>query len=74
MAERDVEKDVTTKYFVDTLRRIADALEAEDAFRIQVAGVRFTVPRDAELSIEHEAEDGDHELELQLKWTRDEEE
>ena len=29
---------------------------------------RFTISPSAELSIEHEAEDGNEELELQLKW------
>ncbi len=68
MSSRDVERDCTTESFVTTLRRLADALEAGESFRIQVAGKRFTVPAGAELSIEHEAEDGDEELELQLKW------
>ena len=47
-------------------RRIADALNKA---RIQVRGLRFTVPKSAELAIEHEAEDGEEELELQLKWS-----
>jgi len=68
MADRDVEKDCTPSYFAKTLRRIADAVEADEDFRIQVAGTRFVVPKDASLSVEHEAEDGDEELELQLKW------
>ena len=50
-------------------RRIADALEQEESFRIQVRKLRFTVPKTAELSIEHEAEDGQEELELQLRWS-----
>lgn len=66
--ERDVERQVSKTYFVETLRRLADAVEKGEAFRIQVAGLRFTVPASAELSIEHEAEEGCHELELQLKW------
>lgn len=68
MADRDVERDCTTENFVETLRRLADALEKGESFRIQVAGTRFTVPAGASLSIEHEAEAGDEELELQLKW------
>ena len=39
MVERDVEKDVSTPQFVDTLRRLADSLEAGESFRIQVEGV-----------------------------------
>ena len=69
MADRDVERDCTTADFIQTLRRLADALEAGGSFRIQVAGERFTVPADARLSIEHEAEGGDEELELQLRWS-----
>lgn len=69
MADRDVERDCPTDRFVETLRRLADALEAGEPFRIQVGGKRFTVPADAALSIEHEVADGDEELELQLKWS-----
>ncbi|HJL18269.1 MAG TPA: amphi-Trp domain-containing protein [Sandaracinaceae bacterium LLY-WYZ-13_1] len=71
MADRDVERDCPTERFVQTLRRLADALEAGEPFRIQVANARFTVPQQAALSIEHEAEGGDEELELQLKWRRE---
>lgn len=69
MTERDVERDTTADQFVSKLRRIADAIEAGEAFRIQVANHRFTVPEDARLSVEHEASGGSHELELQLSWT-----
>lgn len=68
MADRDVERDCSTETFVSTLRRIADALEAGEPVRIQVVNKRFTVPKGATLSIEHEVEGGDEELELQLKW------
>ena len=70
MSNRDVERDMTTQQFVATLRRIADALEGDESVRIQVQGQRFRIPRDASLSIEHEAEGGNEELELQLRWTR----
>lgn len=66
--DRDVERQDPRARFVDTLRRIADAVEAGTSFRIQVEGERFTVPADAEWSIEHEREDGENELELQFKW------
>src|SRR5690554_2433213 len=54
MADRDVERDVNTQQFVATLRRIADCLEGNEAARIQVQGKRFTIPKTASLSIEHE--------------------
>ena len=69
MSERDVERDCSVDQFVTTLRRLADALEKGEPFRIQVVNKRFTVPAGASLSIEHEASGGSEELELQLRWT-----
>ena len=68
MPDRDVERDCTTETFVSTLRRLADALEAGEAFRIQVVNSRFIVPKGATLGIEHEVSDGAEELEFQLRW------
>ena len=68
MADRDVEKNVPTAQFVDTIRRLADALEAGESFRIQVQNRRFTVPADAVIAIEHEVEDGAEELAFELQW------
>ena len=72
--DRDVEKVTDREYFAKTLRRVADAVEKGEAFRIQVAGHRLTVPARATMSVEHEAEGGEVELELQFKWSRGEEE
>jgi amphi-Trp domain-containing protein len=66
--ERDVEKEVDKARFVETLRRLADALEANEPFRIQVAQKRFTIPAGATLQIEHEADGGSEELALELVW------
>ncbi len=68
MANRDVERNCSKEQFVATLRRVADAIERGEGVRIQVVNQRFTVPADAELSIEHGAEGGLEELELQLRW------
>jgi amphi-Trp domain-containing protein len=70
MADRDVERITQRDQFVATLRRVADALERGESFRIQVAEHRFSVPVDAELSIEHEVEGQREELELQFRWSR----
>ncbi len=67
-SDRDVERDCSVETFVETLRRLADSLEKNEAFRIQVVNKRFTVPADATLSIEHEAQGGEEELEFQLRW------
>jgi amphi-Trp domain-containing protein len=66
--ERDVEKGYSTTEVVAKLRRLADALEREAPFRIQVAGERIHVPARAEFSIEHERGDDEEEVEFQLKW------
>lgn len=68
-AERDIEKEYSTAEIVAKLRRLADDLEAGENFEIQVAGERIYVPNRAKFSIEHEREDGEEELEFQLKWT-----
>jgi amphi-Trp domain-containing protein len=65
---RDVERFYSTTDVVAKLRRLADALESETPFRIQIAGERIRVPARAEFSIEHERGDGEEEIEFQLKW------
>jgi len=71
MADRDVEKAVPRARFVEMLRRLADAIESGEPYRVQVAQSRFTVPlRDAELGVEHEIEGDREELALEVRWTR----
>lgn len=70
MSDRDIEKNVAKDYFVETLRRLADAIEKNEPFRIQVQGKRFEVPGSAALVIEHEVEGDDEELSLELQWSR----
>ena len=67
--DRDVEKVYSTSEFVSKLRRLADSLEAGERFEIQVAGERIYVPARAEFNVEHEREEGEEEIEFQLKWT-----
>ena len=65
---RDIERIYSTHEVVGKLRRLADALEKDESFRIQIAGVRIRVPERAQFSIEHELEDDEEEIEFQLKW------
>jgi amphi-Trp domain-containing protein len=67
-SERDVEKVYPTKQFVAKLRRLADCIEQDKRFRIQIAGERVSVPPDAVINIEHEREGRREEIEFQLKW------
>lgn len=66
--DRDIEKIYSTEEFVAKLRRLADALEKDERFEIKVAGERIYVPKKAEFTVEHEREEGEEELEFQLKW------
>ncbi len=65
---RDVERIYSTHEVVAKLRRLADALEEEKPFRIQIAGERVRVPQRAQFSVEHERGDEEEEIEFQLKW------
>ena len=66
--ERDIEKAYTAKQFVSKLRRLADAIENDKRFRIQVAGERVSIPPYATINIEHEREGDMEEVEFQIKW------
>ncbi len=66
--DRDIEKDYPIDQFVAKLRRLADALENDEKFEIQVAGERVYVPARAQFNIEHEREGDAEEIEFQIKW------
>ena len=66
---RDVERVYSTADVVAKLRRLADALETGNPFRIQVAGERINVPARSQFSVEHERSDDEEEIEFQLKWS-----
>lgn len=67
--ERDIEKAYPTQEFVDKLRRLADCLENDERFEIQIANERIYVPARAQFNIEHEREGDEEEIEFQIKWT-----
>lgn len=69
--ERDIEKDYSTSEFVAKLRRLADALENDEKFEIQIANERIYVPVRAQYNIEHERDDSGEEIEFQIKWSHD---
>ena len=68
MSERDIEKVYSKEDFVSKLRRLADAIEKNENFRISIAGEPIYVPDRATFSIEHERGDGSNEIEFQIKW------
>jgi amphi-Trp domain-containing protein len=67
-ADRNIDKIYPHADFIAKLRRLADALEKEEPFEIQISGERIHVPARAEISIEHEREEGREEVEFQLRW------
>jgi amphi-Trp domain-containing protein len=69
MEDRDIEVPHDVSTFVAELRRLADALEAGEAFTIHIDGEDVTIPEGAELSVAHEREAGAVELEFQITWT-----
>ena len=69
--KRDIEKDYPAKQFVAKLRRLADCIERDQRFLIQVAGERVSVPSTATINIEHERGSSEEEIEFQLKWKLD---
>lgn len=66
--DRDIEKDYPVGQFIAKLRRLADNLEAGEQFEIQIARERIYVPVRAKYNIEHEREEGKHEIEFQIQW------
>jgi amphi-Trp domain-containing protein len=68
--DKEVEKSYSTKEVVAKLRRLADALEDEKTFEIQIAGERVYVPPYATVEFEY-ARDGEaEEVEIEVKWKR----
>ena len=68
--DRDIEKGYTTKQMVAKLRRLADCLEKNKPFRIQIAGERVNIPSGAIFNIEHEREGNVEGIEFQFKWEK----
>ncbi|NJN63907.1 MAG: amphi-Trp domain-containing protein [Acidobacteria bacterium] len=69
--DRDIEKGYPKAEFVAKLRRLADAIENDERFEIQIAGERIYVPVRATYTVEHERSDDEEEIEFQIKWARE---
>jgi amphi-Trp domain-containing protein len=66
---RDIEKNYTKGEYIKKLRRLADAIESDKKFSIQIAGQKIDVPKDAVINIEHEKGKKQEEIEFQIKWS-----
>jgi len=69
-SDKDVEKSYSNKEVVAKLRRLADALEQEKTFEIQIAGERVYVPPYATVEFEYAREGDEEEVEIELRWKR----
>jgi amphi-Trp domain-containing protein len=69
-SDRDIEKGYPKSEFVAKLRRLADAIENDERFEIQIAGERIYVPARAVFNIEHERSGDEEEIEFQMRWKR----
>lgn len=67
-SKRDIEKEYSKNEMIKKLRRLADCLEKDKRFSIQIAGERISVPSDAVVNIEHERGKEEEEIEFQIKW------
>lgn len=65
---KDIEKSYSKEDFILKLRRLADSIEKNENFRISIAGEAVYVPDRARFTIEHERDNGSHEIEFQIKW------
>jgi amphi-Trp domain-containing protein len=68
--EVDVEKPSSTREVVARLRRLADALETNRSFAIQICGERISVPPHATVEFEYERDGDEEELEIEIKWRK----
>lgn len=69
-SEKEVEKSYSSGEVVAKLRRLADALEQEKTFEIQIAGERIYVPPYATVEFEYARDGDEEEVEIELKWKR----
>ncbi|HEU4597085.1 MAG TPA: amphi-Trp domain-containing protein [Pyrinomonadaceae bacterium] len=69
-ADMEVEKSYASGEVVAKLRRLADALEQEKTFEIQIAGERIYVPPYTTVEFEYARDGEEEEMEIELKWKR----
>lgn len=66
----EVEKTYSNHENIAKLRRLADALEQEKTFEIQIAGERIYVPPYATVEFEYEKTADGEEMEIEIKWKK----
>lgn len=67
-ATRDIEKVYSKSELIRKLRRLANALETDKRFSIQIANEKINVPKNAIVNIEHERGKKEEEIKFQVRW------
>ena len=68
--EIEKDKEYSRSETISKIRRLADALEQNKAFEIQVDHQRIYVPANALIEFEYEREGDEEELEIEIKWKK----
>ncbi len=66
----DTEKSYAVSQTIAKLRRLADALEQNKPFEIQIDNNRISVPPDAEIEFEYEKTKDGEEIEIEISWKK----
>ena len=64
----ELEKSYSSSEIAAKLRRLADALESQKTFNIQIDNQQVKVPPSAVVEIEYEKTEDGEELEFEIKW------
>ncbi len=73
MSEKDaieLEKTYGSSAVAHKLRRVADAIEQNKGFQIQINKQRIYVPVDVDINFEYEENSEECELEIEVKWKK----
>ena len=66
----DTQKSYATAQTVAKLRRLADALEQNKPFEIQIDNNLISVPPTAEIEFEYEKTKDGEEIEIEISWKK----
>lgn len=66
----DTEKSYAISQTIAKLRRLADALEQNKPFEIQIDNNKITVPPTAEIEFEYEKTKDGEEIEIEISWKK----
>ncbi|HNW71776.1 MAG TPA: amphi-Trp domain-containing protein [Candidatus Paceibacterota bacterium] len=66
--KKEIEKDYTKKQTIKILKRLADSLGKNKAFRMQIKNKKVYIPKESEIQIEYEKEKKEEKIEIEIKW------